>query len=266
MLSRRWFALLPVLAVLAAGLAAPVAPASAKERAFTVFAAASLRNALDAANAAFEARGGPKVTVSYAASSALAKQIESGAPADVFISADLDWMDHLKQRKLVAAGSDFILLGNRLALIAPEESTVAIVIGKDFPLAAALGEGRLAVGEVSSVPAGRYAKAALTSLGVWGSVEGKLAQAENVRAALKLVATGEAPLGIVYATDAKAETAVRVVGEFPEASHPAIVYPAAALAGAAGKAVAARYLAFLRSAEAGRIFGEYGFQAPTPTN
>ena len=204
--------------------------------------------------------------MSYAASSALAKQIESGAPADVFVSADRDWMDYLKERKLVAAGSDFTLLGNRLVLIAPKDATVSLTTGKDFPLAAALGDGRLAVGEVNSTPAGRYARAALTSLGVWPQIEGRLAQAENVRAALKLVATGEAPLGVVYATDAKAETAVKVVGEFPEASHPPIVYPAAALAGAADRAVAERYLAFLRSPAAGRIFAGHGFSAPTLTN
>jgi molybdate transport system substrate-binding protein len=262
---RRRFAILSVLAALAGLLALPFAAAAAGERPLTVFAAASLRNALDAANAAFEAQGGPKVTVSYAASSALAKQIEAGAPADVFISADRDWMGYLKDRKLVAAGSDFILLGNRLALIAPKDSAVAVAIGKDFPLAAALGDGRLAIGEVNSTPAGRYARAALTSLGVWAQVEGKLAQAENVRAALKLVATGEAPLGVVYATDAQAEEAVRVVGEFPEASHPPIVYPAGALAGAAGTG-AEKYLAFLRSPAAGRIFAEHGFLVPTPSN
>lgn len=265
MWTRRLFVFLAAAACVAA-LALPPAVSKAEERPLTVFAAASLKNALDAVNAAWEKGGGGKVTVSYAASSALAKQIETGAPADVFVSADLDWMDYLKEGKLIAPGSDFVLLGNRLVLIAPKESSADVTIGKDFPLAEAIGDGRLAVADVNAVPAGRYAKASLTSLGVWSAVEGKLAQAENVRAALKLVATGEAPLGIVYATDAKAEKAVKVIGEFPEASHPPIVYPAAMTASAADSARAAAYLAFLRSAKAAAIFGEAGFLVPTPTN
>jgi molybdate transport system substrate-binding protein len=264
--SRRRLAVLPVIAALLAVLAASLAPAAAQERPFTVFAAASLKNALDAVNAVFEARGGPKVMVSYAASSALARQIEAGAPVDVLICADRDWMAYLKDRKLIAPGSDFALLGNRLVLIAPKDSSVSLPIAAGFPLAAALGDGRLATADVASVPAGRYAKAALAALGVWGAVEGRLAQAENVRAALKLVATGEAPLGIVYATDARAEKAVRVVGEFPEASHPPIVYPAGLVAEASDPAAATAYLAFLRSPEASAIFGAHGFAVPTPTN
>jgi molybdate transport system substrate-binding protein len=266
MLSRRRLAVLPVIAGLLALLALPIAPAYAQQRPFTVFAAASLKNALDAVNAAFEAQGGAKVTVSYAASSALAKQIETGAPADVFISADRAWMDYLMERKLIAPGSDFALLGNRLVMIAPKDSAISLAIANGFPLAAALGEGRLATADVAAVPAGRYARAALTALGVWGSVEGRLAQAENARAALKLVASGEAPLGIGYATDARAEPAVKVVGEFPEASHPPIVYPAGMVTAAADQAAALTYLAFLRSAGASAVFGAHGFAVPTPTN
>jgi molybdate transport system substrate-binding protein len=259
-------AVLSIAALIAIVVAGPFAAAAAQDRPLTVFAAASLRNALDAVNAAYVMQGGPEVAVSYAASPALARQIEAGAPADVFISADLDWMDHLKQRKLVASGSDFILLGNRLVLIAPKDSTVSLAIGAGFPLAAALGDGRLATADVMSVPAGRYAKAALASLGVWASVEGRLAQAENVRAALKLVATGEAPLGIVYATDARAEPGVKVVGLIPEASHPPVVYPAGMVASAADPALAQRYLGFLRSPAASTLFAAHGFTVPTPTN
>ncbi len=267
MLDRRLFSrwLLAFFAAVSLSLTS-ITAAKAEDRPFTIFAAASLKNALDAVNLAWEKNGGGKVTVSYAASSALAKQIEGGAPADVFISADLDWMDYLRKKNLVARGSDFNLLGNSLVLIAPKDSTLEATIGKDFPLAKLLGDGRLATADVASVPLGKYAKAALTSLGVWTSVEGKLAQAENARAALKLVATGEAPLGIVYATDAKAEKAVKVLATFPAASHPPIVYPAGALAAAADKDLAQKYLAFLRSPQAQAIFGENGFQVPTPTN
>ena len=183
-------------------------PAFAADK-ITVFAAASLKNALDAVGAAWTADTGMEVAVSYAASSALAKQIQEGAPADVFMSADMDWMNTLAERKQIADGSIVKLLGNDLVLIATKESSLAVTLGDGAALAAALGDGKLAMGDVKAVPAGKYGKAALESLGLWPTVQGKVAMAENVRAALKLVATGEAPLGIVYTTDAMAEPAVK---------------------------------------------------------
>ena len=178
-------------------------PAAAQE--VTVFAAASLKNALDAVATAWTAAGGGRATLSYAASSALAKQIEAGAPADVFVSADRDWMDYLADRDLVRKDSIVELLGNRIVLVAPVDSTATATIAPGFDLSALLGDGRLAMANVDAVPAGKYGKASLEALGVWDTVAGRVAQAENVRAALALVATGEAPLGIVYATDAAAE-------------------------------------------------------------
>ena len=193
-----------------------------------MFAAASLKNALDDVIAAYGKETGTKVTASYAASSALAKQIEQGAPAQLFISADLDWMDYLAERKLIDDATRKNLLGNSLVLVAAKDSAMGPVeIGQGFDLAKLLGDGRLAVGEVKSVPAGKYAKSALEKLGAWGGVEGKLAQAENVRSALALVARGEAPLGIVYKTDAASDPTVKIVGTFPADSHPPIIYPAA---------------------------------------
>ena len=194
----------------------------------TVFAAASLKNALDDAVNRYEIKTGRKVVVSYGASSALARQIEAGAPADIFLSADLDWMDVLQEKNLIDVASRHTLLGNTLVLIAPRASTVSLAIERNFPLLQALGsDGRLAMASVDSVPAGRYGKAALTYLGVWDAVSTRVAQAENVRAALAFVAKGEAPLGIVYGTDAMAEPAVRVVATFPAESHPEILYPVA---------------------------------------
>ncbi len=223
-----------------------------------VFAAASLKNALDNIIAQYKADTGKAIAASYAASSALARQIEQGAPADIFMSADLDWMDYLQQRNLIKPDSRVNLLGNRLVLIAPADSNAQIDIGKGFELAGLLGDGRLAVGETSSVPAGRYAKAALETLGVWASVEGKLAPAENVRAAMALVARGEAPLGIVYETDAAADKSVKVVGFFPEDSHPPIVYPVA-LTAASTNPDAPAFLAYVRSDKAAPLFKEQGF-------
>ncbi|SIQ98742.1 molybdate transport system substrate-binding protein [Rhizobium sp. RU20A] len=224
----------------------------------TVFAAASLKGALDEVDAAWKEKGGGTATVSYAASSALAKQIEAGAPADVFLSADLAWMDYLAERKLIRDATRSDLLGNRLVLIAPKDKATSVTIEKGFDLAALLGDGRLAMGAVDSVPAGKYGKAALTALGIWPAVQGKVAGAENVRAALLLVSRGEAPFGIVYETDAKADAGVAIIGTFPQDSHPKIVYPAAALA--AGKeAPSAAYLAFLKTPEAAAIFERYGF-------
>lgn len=199
--------------------------AQADDSKVTVFAAASMKNALDAVNKACATEAGEEATISYAASSALAKQIEQGAPADVFISADLDWMKYLHDKQLVAADTEKQVLGNAIVLVVPQGSGAEAKIEKGFDLAALLHGGKLAMGEVKSVPAGKYGKEALESLGIWSSVEGSIAQAENVRAALKLVASGEAAAGIVYATDAVAEPGVKVIGTFPADSHKPIVYP-----------------------------------------
>src|SRR5467141_1658386 len=189
-----------------------------------VFAAASLSEALDEVGRAFTTRTGVRVNASYAASSVLAKQIEAGAPADAFFSADLAWVDYLDERGLLKRGSRRDVLGNSLVLIAPADSPLRLSIAPGFDLTAALGEGRLATADPDSVPAGKYARAALTKLGVWQSVSDRLVRGENVRAALAYVARGEAPLGIVYQTDAQAEKRVRVVDVFPEDSHPPITY------------------------------------------
>lgn len=243
---------------LAALLAVPATAASV-----TVFAAASLKNALDDISTAWKADAGKEATISYAASSALAKQIEEGAPADVFISADVPWMDYLAERNLVKTDTVVQLLGNRLVLVAPAASDANLEIGKGFDLLGALGDGRLAMGQVDSVPAGKYGKEALTSLGVWEAVEGHVAQAENVRAALALVATGEAPFGIVYETDANSEKSVKIVGVFPEDSHAPIVYPAAVTA-EAKSADAGAFMEFLRTEEAAKLFEKQGFTVLAP--
>lgn len=259
MFTRRGFGLR--LAAMAGGLAVALSfgmPSARAEGDVVVFAAASLKNALDAIDAAWKTESGKQATVSYAASSALAKQIEEGAPADVFISADLDWMKYLADKKLIKDGSDVRLLGNRIVLVAPKDSAAKADIAANFDLAGLLGEGRLAMGDVKAVPAGKYGKAALEKLGVWSSVEGKIAQAENVRAALKLVSTGEAPLGIVYQTDATAEPGVKIVGVFPEDSHPPIVYPVGVTA-ESKNADAAEYVKYLQSAKAKELFEAQGF-------
>ena len=235
------------------------APLIARAAQVTVFAAASLKEAMDAQAHRFESATGDKVVVSYAASSALAKQIVNGAPADVFVSADLDWMDYLARRKLVAPGTRFDLLKNSLVLIAPAQSFSTLRITPGFALAAALGDGRLAVANPESVPAGKYAKDALEHLGVWMSVEHRLARTENVRAALALVSRGEAPLGIVYKTDALADNQVRIVDTFPGTSHAPIVYPVALVAGRAS-AAARRLLDDLRSPNARATWEKYGFE------
>lgn len=224
----------------------------------TVFAAASVKDALDALGQRFEAQGGGKLVASYAASSALARQIEKGAPADVFISADLDWMDYVDQRKLVRTGSRVNLLSNRLVLIAPADSKASLTIAPNFPLASTLGDGRLAMADPDSVPAGKYGKAALEALGVWNAVAPKVARAENVRAGLLLVARSEAPFGIVYSTDAAAEPKVRVVGTFAANLHPPIVYPAAILNDSKSSA-AEPLMRFLRSSDARIIWQKFGF-------
>lgn len=235
------------LALLAASVA------HAQDR-LLVFAAASLKNALDESVGAYRE---DKVVVSYGASSSLARQIENGAPADVFISADLDWMDYLEKKNLLAHGTRRNLLGNQLVLIAPRAHPLKLEPAPGFPIARTLGQGRLALAEPSSVPAGKYARAALEKLGVWEELAGRIAPAENVRAALALVARGEAPLGVVYRTDAAAEPGVVIAGAFPADSHAPIVYPAAALRGA--KPGASGFLAFLGGPKASAIFARHGF-------
>ncbi|MDZ4792116.1 MAG: molybdate ABC transporter substrate-binding protein [Hyphomicrobiales bacterium] len=226
-----------------------------------VFAAASLKNALDPVIAEWIFVGGKQATVSYAASSALAKQIESGAPTDVFISADLDWMKYLSDKNLIKTATEVKLLGNRIVLIAPRESVTTTEIAKGFPLAELVGDGKLAMADVKAVPAGKYGKASLEALGVWASVEGKVAQAENVRAALKLVSTGEAKLGIVYQTDAAAEPGVKIIGIFPESTHPPIIYPAAVIS-TSTKPDAEAFVKYLQSTNSRRLFEMQGFIVP----
>jgi molybdate transport system substrate-binding protein len=225
----------------------------------TVFAAASLKTALDDAKIAYEKNTGNKANISYEASSALAKQIEQGAPADIFISADLAWMDHVEKAKLIRDDTRFNMLGNELVLIAPKASSVSLKIDKGFDLAGALGDNRLAVADVKAVPAGKYAAAALKKLGVWDSVESKLAPAANVRAALALVAEAEAPLGIVYQTDAAAEPRVKVVGVFPEDTHPPIIYPVAVTSAAKDVDAANAFIAYLKTPEGQAPFTKQGF-------
>jgi molybdate transport system substrate-binding protein len=223
-----------------------------------VLAAASLQESLTAAAGAWAARRHSNPILSFAASSALARQIEAGAPADLFISADEEWMDYVQDKGLVRPGTRVSFLGNRLVLIAPATSRGVLAIRPGFALAAALGSGRLALADPDAVPAGKYAKAALTSLGVWASLEPRLARAENVRAALAFVERGEAPYGIVYETDAKASKKVRVVARFPEASHPPISYPVAALTGGASRDAEA-FRRFLVSPSGKAMFRRYGF-------
>jgi molybdate transport system substrate-binding protein len=238
------------------GSASP--PASAQDKSLTVFAAASMKNALDDVDAAFSAKTGVKVSASYAASSVLAKQIEQGAPADIFMSADTDWMDYATAKKAINEATRTNLLGNSIVLIAPKDSKIdKVTIGQGFDLAKLAGNGRIATGDVSAVPVGKYAKAALERLGAWQAAEPKFAMAESVRAALTLVARGEAVLGIVYATDARVEPDVKIVGTFPADSHPPIIYPVAATSNA--RLGATDYLAFLRTPAAKTIFEKYGF-------
>jgi molybdate transport system substrate-binding protein len=253
-LTRRTFLITTIVPAFATCSGAAIAAAQK----IIVFAAASLKNALDTVNAEFTSQTGTGVSASYAASSTLMKQIENGAPAEVFVSADEDWMNYGAERHLIRKVSRVDLLGNELVLIAPAESQVgAVTIAQNFDLAGLAGNGRIVTADVRSVPAGKYAKAALEKLGLWQSVAPKLAMAENVRAALTLVARGEAVLGIVYVTDAKVAPRVKVIGTFPDDSHPRIVYPAALTP--AAQAEAERYLAFLLSALARGIFESYGF-------
>jgi molybdate transport system substrate-binding protein len=236
---------------------APTAAGLIPQRQLLVFAAASLQTVLDDLIPDIERDQGQRIRTSYAASSILARQIENGAPADVFISADLEWMDYLADRQLVQPRSRVILASNRLVLIAPAGAPVRLRVAPRFPLAAAIGPNRLAMADPAAVPAGRYARAALTSLGVWSSVADRLARSENVRAALVLVSRGEAPLGIVYRTDALADRGVTIVDTFPAGSHPPIVYPAALTKTAAPGA--AHVLARLGDAGAKAAFARHGF-------
>jgi molybdate transport system substrate-binding protein len=245
------------IAAAAAIAAASALPAAAAEK-VTVFAAASLKGSLDDVARAYEKKSGDTVAISYAASGALAKQIEASAPADIFISADAKWMDYVVKAGAVKKEEAVNLLGNRLVLVAARDSAISLKIGKGFGLVKALGDGRLAMGEVKSVPAGTYGKEALEYYGVWKDVEKKAAFAENVRAALKLVTSGEAPLGIVYETDATAEKGVEVVDAFGEESHKPIVYPAAPIAASKNPAAMA-FFDFLRGPEAVEIFRKAGF-------
>jgi len=233
-------------------------PVHAQTKDILVLGAASLKNALDDANALYLRQTSKKVVVSYGASSALARQIESGAPADIFISADLDWMDYLAQRNLIKSATRSNFLGNTLVLVAPADSKVTLTIARNFPLAQTLGGGRLAMADPGSVPAGKYGKAALEALGVWSSVASKIAPAPDVRATLVLVARGEAPLGIVYQTDATAEKAVKTVATFPADTHPPIVYPMA-LTATSSHPDALAYVAFLKSDAVKPIFEKQGF-------
>jgi molybdate transport system substrate-binding protein len=233
-------------------------------RAVLVFGAASLTDVLDELGNAFTAKTQVPVKSSLAASSALAKQIEAGAPADVFFSADLDWMDYLDKRNLLRPGSRHDVALNRLVLIAPADSKVSAKIAPGFDLLKALGEGgKLVTGDPDSVPVGKYAHTALDKLGVWDQVSGRLVRAENVRSALAFVARGEAPLGIVYQTDALAEKRVRIVDVFPEDSHPPVIYPIALTAHAGPQAQ--RFEDFVVSEAAKPIFRKYGF-APLGTS
>ncbi|MCU0905967.1 MAG: molybdate ABC transporter substrate-binding protein [Rhodobacteraceae bacterium] len=245
-----------VACVALAGLAAPLRAALADE--VVVFAAASLKDGLDAVAAEFEAATGHSVTISYAGSNALATQILQGAPADIFISAAVTWMDEVQAAGLVVPGTRADILGNRLVLIAHGKDAPPVEIGPGLDLAGLLGDGMLSMALVDAVPAGQYGRAALESLGLWSAVEGVVAQSENVRAALSLVATGEAPLGIVYATDAVADDNVTVVGTFPADSHGPIVYPAALLTGAADAADRAFFDALTEPA-ADAAFAAQGF-------
>jgi molybdate transport system substrate-binding protein len=237
---------------------APAAAPTATTDGPVIFAAASLKTALDAIAEAWKAQGGKAPAISYASSGVLAKQIEQGAPADIFISADLKWVDYLDKAKLLKAGTRNNLLGNGLVLIEAADGTSQLKIAPNFDLAGATGDGKIAVCTIASCPGGIYAKEAFEKLGIWSAVEPKLAQADNIRNALTLVARGEAKFGVVYTTDAKAEPKVKVVDMFPETSHAPIIYPMAIVAASTNKN-AADFLAFMRSQTATKIFVGQGF-------
>jgi molybdate transport system substrate-binding protein len=259
MFSRR--SLLAALAVAASVSVA--APAFAADP--VVFAAASLKNALDDVAASYKASTGKSVTISYAGSNVLAKQIEEGAPSDIFFSADLDWMKYVADKNLIKVDSQKTLLGNAIVIVVPKDSTARADIAKGMDLAGLLGkDGKLAMANVDSVPAGKYGKASLVSLGLWDGVASRVVQADNVRAALTFVARGEAPVGIVYATDAAAEPAVKVLGAFPEDSHPPILYPVALTAKASADAEA--FFDYMKSPAAAPAFRKQGFTVLAPTS
>lgn len=245
-----------LLSILISTLLAFISPAASADT--TVFAAASLKNALDEITRSWSAQKSGKIVVSYAGSSALARQIEKGAPADIFISADLEWMDYLVQRKLINDASRVNLLRNELVMIAPAAAKTSVELKPGLKLGDLLGNDRLSMADPHSVPAGKYGRAALEALGIWPQVATKIIRADNVRTALNFVARGETPLGIVYRTDAAAEDRVRVVAAFPADTHPPIVYPAALLA-AGRNAEAAAFFSYLKSNAATGIFRRHGF-------
>jgi molybdate transport system substrate-binding protein len=254
------------LFALALTLAAPGVLASAPAFAddVVVFAAASMKNALDDVVASYQEKTGKTVKVSYEASSTLAKQIEQAAPADIFLSADLDWMKYLADRKLIVPETQKTLLGNEIVLVAPKDSTASVTLAPNVDLLALLSaDGKLAMANTDSVPAGKYGKAALTKLGVWDAVAGRVVQADNVRAALAFVSRGEAPLGVVYATDANADKGVRVIGVFPADTHPPIVYPVA-LTASSTNPDAKDFLAYLESNAARPAYEKQGFTVVQP--
>ena len=251
-------AVLVIWLILCASLfGGPSTAADAGQSPVTVFAAASLTNVLQEVGDAFTKETSITVKFSFAASSSLARQIENGSRADIFFSADLDWMDYLQTRRLIQVSTRHDVLGNRLVLVAPADSKIALKIAPRFALAAALGKGRLATGDPDSVPVGRYAHEALTNLGVWNDVVDRLVRADNVRSALAFVDRGEAPLGIVYRTDALVDKKVRVVDVFPDDTHQPIIYPIALIVRA--KADAAKFLAYVRGPSAAIAFEHYGF-------
>lgn len=257
MMKRR--TILGLAAACLAGLPSATGTAQAQPKELVIFAAASLKNALDEAAAAWARETGkPAPKISYAASNVLAKQLEQGAPADLFLSADLDWMDYAAGKNLIRPETRVSLLANRIALIAPADSTATVTLAPGVDLSAALGQGRLAMGNVDSVPAGKYGKAALEKLGGWDKIKDKVAQADNVRAALLLVSRGEAPLGIVYTTDAAADPKVKVIATFPQETHPPIVYPVA-MTRDSSHPDAAAFLAHLRGAGPRAAFEKQGF-------
>jgi molybdate transport system substrate-binding protein len=256
LMMREWL----LLCGLVCALALSAAPARAAEGGggITVFGAASLTNVLQDLGDEFTKQTSIPVRFSFAASSALAKQIENGAPADVFFSADIEWMDYLQERNLIQRTTRHDALGNRLVLIAPLDSKLQLKIAANFPLAASLGKGLLATGDPDSVPAGRYAKEALIHLGVWSAVADRIARADSVRSALAFVDRGEAPLGIVYETDALVDKKVRLVDTFPADSHSAIIYPVALTKSA--QADAAKFITYIRGPAGDLAFSHYGFK------
>ncbi len=235
----------------------PLKASAADAAGVVFFAAASLSDTLPVIEKQYEASGGGKVTFSFAASGTLAKQIEASGGVDLFMSADNQWMDYLAGKNLIQADTRKPVLGNGLVLVEPKDSKDAITIAPNFPLAAALKGGKLALGDPASVPAGNYGKIALTSLGVWDSVSGSVASGENVRAVLEYVARGESPFGIVYTTDAMSEPRVKIAGTFPESSHTPIVYPVALVKDA--KPEAAKFLAYVEGPQAKAVFEKAGF-------